>query len=226
MLRACYGLVRWITLPRKLRQARSIFSPLSVLAIASLALAVARGQSSATPPAAPSQELFPGITATQAKENFPGIPAKPIDSTPLSGPPAVLALEHRPAAQMRAEDTAVVASMTTELSEKARIAGFDISGAGWEYEQIVCPAFPDYVFLAFSHGAEDDGSSRFVAALERNAPWVRVVSTVSSGTFPLERPGRGPASTRSSTPCCAGSAVYGPSVPRRHGSRSPCAMPS
>jgi hypothetical protein len=177
-------------LPRKPRQARSIFSPLSVLAIASLALAghAARGQSSAPPPAASSQELFPGIPATQAKENFPGIPATPIGSTPLSGPPAVLALEHRPAAQMRAEDTAVVASMTTELSQKARIAGFDIGGDGWEYEQIVCPSFPDYVFLAFSHGAEDNGSSRFVAALERNAPWVRVVSTVSSGTFPLGAP--------------------------------------
>ena len=190
MLRACYGLMRWIALPRKPRQARSIFSPLSVLAIASLALAghAARGQSSATPPAASSQELFPGITATQAKETFPGIPAKPIDSAPLSGPPAVLALEHRPAAQMRAEDTAVVASMTTELSQKARIAGFDLGGAGWEYEQIVCPAFPDYVFLGFSHGAEDNGSSRFFAALERNAPWVRVVSAVSSGSFPLGAP--------------------------------------
>ena len=166
---------------------KSAFSLLCVLAIASLALpgCVARGQESANPTAVSSEGPFPGYTATQAKEAFPGVSAEPVESTPLSGPPAILALEHRPAAQMQPQDAAAVASMSTELSQKARIAGFDIGGAGWEYQQIVCPAFPDYVLLEFSHGSQDSGVPRFVAVLERNAPWVRVVSTVSGGTLPL-----------------------------------------
>jgi hypothetical protein len=169
MLRGCYEL-----------------SLLCVLAIASSALPghVARGQESANPSAASSEGFFPGYTATQAKGEFPGITSLPIQGTPLSGAPAILALEHRPAAEMQPRDAAVVAAMSAELSQKARIAGFDIGGAGWEYEQIVCPAFPDYVLLAFSHGSEDNGSRRFVAVLERNAPWVRVVS-VSRGTSPM-----------------------------------------
>jgi hypothetical protein len=116
---------------------------------------------------------------------FPGIPAEPIGSSPLSESPSVLALEHRQPAQMTADDTAVVSAMNSDLAEKAKVAGFDLTGGGWEYEQIVCPALPDYLFLAFSHGSEDQGFTRFVAALDRNAPWVRVVPTVSGSTLPF-----------------------------------------
>ena len=116
MLRGCYEL-----------------SLLCVLAIASSAIPgyVAHGQETANP------------SATQATGEFPGIASQPIQGTPLSGAPAILALEHRPAAEMQPGDAAVVAAMSVELSQKARIAGFDTGGAGWEYEQIVCPAFPD-----------------------------------------------------------------------------------
>lgn len=175
---------------------RLALSPLWVLTIASLALpgGGARGQQSAAPSATSAEEIFPGYTATRTQENFPGIPAESIEErTPLSGPPAILELEHRPAARMSAQDAGVVASMTTDLAQKARIAGFDIGSGGWEYEQIVCPAFPDFVFLAYRQAADNSGSSRFVAVLERNTTWVRVVPTISQGTLPLgsswSRPG-------------------------------------
>jgi hypothetical protein len=174
---------------------RLAVSPLCMLAIASLAWSgcVASGQQNAIPPAASAGGFFPGYSATPAQGTFPGVPATPINQTPLSGPPAVLSLERRPVARMQTEDTGVVAAMTAELGQKARIAGFDIGNGGWVYEQIVCPAFPDFVFLAFRRGSEESGSSRFVAVLERKASWVRVVSTVSEGTLPLgslwSRPG-------------------------------------
>jgi hypothetical protein len=57
----------------------------------------------------------------------------------------------------------------------------------------VCPAFPDYVFLAFTHGPDDSGSSRFAALLPRDDAQVRVVSTYAHGLLPFEaswnRPG-------------------------------------
>jgi hypothetical protein len=165
------------------------------LTIASLALAggAARGQQSAALSASSTEEIFPGITATRTQENFPGIAAESIDRTPLSGPPAILELERLPAARISAQDAGVVASMTAELAQKTRTAGFDIGGGGWDYEQIVCPVFPDFVFLAFHQAADSIGSSRFVAVLERNAAWVRVVPTISQGTLPLgsvwSRPG-------------------------------------
>ncbi len=87
---------------------------------------------------------------------------------------------------MTSQDTAVVSSLTPELDRKAALASFDLSRPGWLYQQIACPAFPDFVFLAFRHGPDPDGSSRFVAVLARDSPQVSIVSTVSHGLRPFE----------------------------------------
>ena len=141
----------------------------------------------------PQQDLFPGYTATKANDVFPGVAATPIGSTPLATPPSVIALEHLQPAQMSAADYEVVSNLSPELSKEAALANFDISGAGWQYQQIVCPAFPDYVFLAFTHGPDPNGSSRFVAMLPRNSARVRILSTYAHGLLPFEaswnRPG-------------------------------------
>jgi hypothetical protein len=142
---------------------------------------------------APSQNLFPGYTATKAPDAFPGIAAAPIGSTPLATPPSVFSLEHLQPAQMSAADYEVVSNLSPELSKEAALANFDISGAGWQYQQILCPPFPDYVFLAFTHGPDPNGSSRFVAMLPRNSARVRILSTYAHGLLPFEatwnRPG-------------------------------------
>jgi hypothetical protein len=136
---------------------------------------------SAQSPHAATQELFPGVTAS------------PVGTTPLSGPPSVIALDYLEPGQMSAGDYEVVSNLSAELSKQAALANFDISNPAWHYQQIVCPAFPDFVFLAFTHGADDSGSSRFVALLPRNSAQVRVVSTYAHGLLPFNaswnRPG-------------------------------------
>ena len=148
---------------------------------------------SAQQPQAPSQDLFPGYTATMTTEVFPGVAPVPIGSTPLSTPPSVISLERLEPAQMSAADYEIVSNLSPELSKEAALANFDISGAGWQYQQIVCPAFPDYVFLAFTHGPDPSGSSRFVAMLPRDSARVRILSTYAHGLLPFQaswnRPG-------------------------------------
>jgi hypothetical protein len=134
----------------------------------------------------PSQDLFPGYTATKVAGVFPGVTATPIGRTPLANPPSVISLEHLQPAQMSAADYEVVSNLSPELSKEAALANFDISGAGWQYQQILCPAFPDYVFLAFTHGPDPNGSSRFVAMLPRNSARVRILSTYAHGLLPFE----------------------------------------
>jgi hypothetical protein len=94
---------------------------------------------------------------------------------------------------MNAADYEVVSNLSAELSKQAALANFDISNPAWHYQQIACPAFPDYVFLAFTHGADESGSSRFAAMLPRNSAQVRIVSTYAHGLLPFEaswnRPG-------------------------------------
>ena len=164
-------------------------SMLRLLLLASLAALPGLAQQHQTA----TQDLFPGYTATPANGAFPGIEAAPISGTPLSTPPSVISLEHLEPAQMSAADYEVVSNLSPELSKEAALANFDISNAEWHYQQIVCPAFPDYVFLSFNHGPDPSGSSRFAAMLPRNSAQVRIVSTYAHGLLPFEaswnRPG-------------------------------------
>ncbi len=144
-------------------------------------------------PAANKQNLFPGISATVTKTPFPGIVPSPMSATPLAASPTVLALEHLSPAQMSDADHEVVAHLSAELAKEAALANFDISQPAWHYEQVVCPAFPDYVFLTFAHGADEEGSSRFTAILPRDGAEVHIISTYAHGLLPFEaawnRPG-------------------------------------
>jgi hypothetical protein len=156
-------------------------------------LAVQGHSGSAQTPQAPMQDLFPGVTATATNTAFPGIVPAPIGTIPLGVPPTVMALEHLEPAEMTAADNEVVSNLSAELSKQAALANFDISNAGWHYQQVVCPAFPDYVFLSFTHGPDANGSSRFAAMLPRDSAGVRIVSTYAHGLLPFEaswnRPG-------------------------------------
>jgi hypothetical protein len=94
---------------------------------------------------------------------------------------------------MNNADYEVVSNLSAELSRQAALANFDISSPAWHFQQIMCPAFPDYVLLAFSHGADESGSSRFGALLPRNDSKVRILSTYAHGLLPFQaswnRPG-------------------------------------
>jgi hypothetical protein len=162
---------------------------LRLLLLASLAAVSASAQT----PQAPNQNLFPGISATPTNTAFPGVTPVPIANTPLSVPPSVIGLEYLDPGQMNAADYDVVSNLSPELSKQAALANFDISNPGWQYQQIVCPAFHDHVFLAFTHGADESGSSRFVAMLPRDSSQVRIVSTYAHGLLPFDaswnRPG-------------------------------------
>ncbi len=140
-----------------------------------------QGLAFAQAPQAPGQDLFPGVTPL------------PITNTPLSSTPSVISLEHLDQSQMSNADYQVVSNLSAELSKQAALANFDISSPAWHFQQIVCPAFPDYVFLSFIHGPDESGSSRFAALLPRNDAQVRIVSTYAHGLLPFEaswnRPG-------------------------------------
>jgi hypothetical protein len=144
-------------------------------------------------PQLPTQDLFPGVTASATNTPFPGVTAVSIGTTPLDSSPTVIALDHLEPTRMSNADYEVVSNLSAELSKQAALANFDISSPAWHYQQIVCAAFPDYVFLAFTHGPDDSGSSRFAALLPRNDAQVRVVSTYAHGLLPFEaswnRPG-------------------------------------
>lgn len=143
---------------------------------------LAHGQNPAPSPDTPQRELFPGETPV------------PLRKMPLSGTPWVISLTHRPPGEMSARAAAAVSSLKKDLWREAELRNFDIDEAGWEYRQIVCPSFPDYVVLAFRHGPEPSGSSRFVAVLSSRTREVHIVPAYAHGLNPFE-----PALSRGST---------------------------
>jgi hypothetical protein len=134
----------------------------------------------------PIQSGFQGISATATTGPFPGVDAIPINQTPLSDRPYVYALERRSPGQMTSADASVVTSLSPELDRKAALLRYDLASPGWSYRQVVCPAFPDYVLLTYTHGPDPNGSSLFVAVLERDGRKVRIVSSYSHGMLPSE----------------------------------------
>lgn len=63
----------------------------------------------------------------------------------------VSSLEFRALDAMSAEDKAAAEGAQTEIARRAELQGFHLNeGAGWGYEQAVCPAFPEHVILEYS----------------------------------------------------------------------------
>ena len=161
--------------------------PRLLLLIACLSIALtglaAHGQQSAVP----NLDLVPGVPPpTRVSGPLPGIDSSPIGLTPLSRRPYVFELEYRDPGQMTPQDASVFKSLRPELAKEASLLMYDLASPGWHYQQIMCPAFPDYLFLSFNHGPDPNGSSRFVAALERDGPRVRIVSRYSHGMLPFD----------------------------------------
>ena len=154
-------------------------TPLLAFCLLLLACALARAQNSLVSNQASSKQPAP------YHEPFPGITPVPMKGIPLSRQPYVYALKRLDPSQMSPNDTALINSLHLELQKKASLASFNLDSPGWRYQQIVCPAFPDFVILAFRHGPDPDGSSRFVAALgrdtSRDTSQVSIVSTAAHG---------------------------------------------
>jgi len=135
--------------------------------------------------ASPAPEKFPGYSASPALEKFPGYSASRVDTTPLSATPYVYALKRRDPAEMKAEDAGLLKSLQPQLHRQAASLSFNLSTPGWTFQQVVCPALPDYVLLSFVRGPSPGGSSRFTAILERDNPRVEIVSTFAHGMKPF-----------------------------------------
>jgi hypothetical protein len=78
-------------------------------------------------------------------------------------PPVVL----RPADQMSRQDQDLLANAESVIQEKAGFENLDFNQPGWTYQQIVCPALPNHLFVRYSR---DDGThqmSMFSVAIPR-----------------------------------------------------------
>jgi len=79
------------------------------------------------------------------------------------------AVEFRPEGAITQADKLIVANAESSIAEHAGRGGIDFSGSGWTYEQIVCPALPNHLFLQYKRAAETGSETMFSASIPRGA---------------------------------------------------------
>ena len=72
-------------------------------------------------------------------------------------------------AQMSAADRDRLADAESSIQEKAGFEDFDLNAGGWKYEELVCPALPNHLFVRFTRNDGTREMSMFSAAIPRNA---------------------------------------------------------
>ncbi|MGD0891245.1 MAG: hypothetical protein ABR923_06900 [Terracidiphilus sp.] len=70
--------------------------------------------------------------------------------------------------QMTQKDRDLVADAESTISERAGFMGLEFNGGNWNYEQVVCPAFPNHVLLRFTRNNGTNEESMFSASIPRD----------------------------------------------------------
>jgi hypothetical protein len=118
---------------------------------------------------------------------FVGTPVPPpVEPRPFSvkktGGETVEAIEFRPSAGIAESDRLLVADSEASIKEHAAFAGLDFDNTNWTYQQIVCPALPNHLFLQFMRNNGVGDVTVFSASIPRTGDGrVRIVPILRRG---------------------------------------------
>ena len=88
----------------------------------------------------------------------------------------VYTVEFRSADELSQQDRLLIANAESSIAEHAGFAGLEYQQAGWAYNQIICPAFPNHLFLQYTRNNGSGDVTVFSASIPRNGEGrVRIV---------------------------------------------------
>jgi hypothetical protein len=130
----------------------------------------------------------PGIaqSVSVASEGAPKVtqgrlPERPIPFSPLSGE-KTQGIEYRGADEMTENDRALVADAESSIREHTGRIGLEFNGDKWRYQQVLCPALPNHVFLRFTRNNGVGDVSVFSASIPRGGDGrVRIIPILLRG---------------------------------------------
>ena len=97
-----------------------------------------------------------------------------------AGPAA--AIEFRSYDQMSRQDRDLAADAESAIGERAGFAGLEFNQGKWNYQQIVCPALPNHLFLQFTRNNGTGDVSVFSASIPRGGDGrVRIIPILRRG---------------------------------------------
>lgn len=111
----------------------------------------------------------------------PPVEPKPF-SIGQSGQEAAHTVEFRSADRMTESDRLLLADAQSSITEHAAFSGFDFDKTNWTYQQIVCPALPNHLFLQFMRNNGAGDVTVFSASIPRGGEGrVRIVPVLRRG---------------------------------------------
>jgi hypothetical protein len=110
----------------------------------------------------------------------------PVDARPFALGHSKLnsdsAVEFRSPDQITESDRLLLADAESSITEHAAFAGFDFDKTNWTYQQVVCPALPNHLFLQFMRNNGVGDLTVFSASVPRNGQGrVRVIPILRRG---------------------------------------------
>ncbi|MGA8042894.1 MAG: hypothetical protein WCA37_08840, partial [Terracidiphilus sp.] len=70
---------------------------------------------------------------------------------------------------MNAKDRLLAANAESSIAERAARLGYDLASGRWTYEQIVCPALPNHLFLRYTKSVGAGDVTQFSASIPRGS---------------------------------------------------------
>lgn len=95
-----------------------------------------------------------------------------------------ITLERRSSFQMDAADASLVKSQRQAISDEALFFGYDLRSGTWSYDQVLCPAIPDYLVLHYRGRYRNGTTSLFTALVPRAVGRVMVVPVLYRNATP------------------------------------------
>ncbi len=134
----------------------------------------------ATLQAQTAPEQNPG-TQLHGKTVPPPVEPKPF-SVHGSKRKAEFTIEFLPSDQMTEKDRLLVADAESSIAEHAGFAGFEFDRTTWSYQQVVCPALPNHLFLQFMRNNGVGDVTVFSASIPRDGEGrVRIIPILRRG---------------------------------------------
>jgi hypothetical protein len=80
----------------------------------------------------------------------------------------VYSVEFRSADQLSQQDRLLLADSESTIAEHAGFLGLQYQDSGWDYQQILCPSFPNHLFLQYTRNDGENDRTVFSASIPRN----------------------------------------------------------
>lgn len=94
----------------------------------------------------------------------------------------VYSIEVRAAEELTDRDKLLIADAESSIAEHAGFSGLEYGQGGWTYRQIVCPTFPNHLFLQYVRNNGEGDKTVFSVSIPRNGEGrVRIVPVLKRG---------------------------------------------